>query len=269
MSDVTESTDDRWTTSEAYDAYMGRWSRLVAREFLDWLKVEPGGHWLEIGCGTGALTSSICGLCQPASVVACDQSAPFVEHAGDKLQDSRVSYAAAAADALPRRSDGFDVIVSGLVLNFIPEPGAALTAMCERVRPGGIVGAYLWDYSGGVEFLRYFWEEAVATDAGAAALDESRRFEAWQPSYVTSLFEGAGLAEVESTTLTVPTPFATFDDYWAPFLGGTGPAPSYVASLATPQRDLLVERLRARLPAATGGSIRLEARALAVRGLRR
>jgi hypothetical protein len=141
--------------------------------------------------------------------------------------------------------------------------------MCERCRPGGVVAAYLWDYAGGVDLLRYFWQEAVLCDPSAAALDEARRFEAWEPSYATSLLEAAGLTAIESAVLTVPTTFTSFDDYWSPFLGGTGPAPSYVASLAQAQRELLARRIGTRLPLATDGSIPLKARALAVRGVRR
>jgi hypothetical protein len=140
--------------------------------------------------------------------------------------------------------------------------------MRERARPGGTVAAYVWDYAGGVEFLRYFWEEAAASDPKADALDESRRFGDWKLSRLTSLFEAAGLARVESTPLGIVTSFAGFDDFWKPFLGGAGPAPSYVASLTEPNRNALAERLRARLPAADDGSIRLGARAWAVRGVR-
>lgn len=247
---------------------MGRWSRLVAREFLEWLGAGPDGHWLELGCGTGALTSTICALGAPASVVACDESASFVDHARSRLTDPRVSCVAAAADALPRRPDGFDAIVSGLVLNFIPDPQAAVVAMRDRARPGGIVAAYVWDYSGGVELLHHFWTEAVASDADAAALDEARRFAAWRESHLVSLFRSAGLEAIESTTLAVPTTFSTFEDYWMPFLGGAGPAPSYLATLGQAQRDALARRLSARLPRAADDSIRLQARALAVRAVR-
>jgi SAM-dependent methyltransferase len=247
---------------------MGRWSRLVAAEFLHWLAPGPSKHWLELGCGTGALTSSIVERCEPASVVASDQSAPFVEHARAMLPDTRVSFVAAAADALPVRDGGFDVIVSGLVLNFVPKPDAALEALRERARPGGTVALYVWDYAGGIEFLRYFWEEAVASDSNAASLDESRRFGDWQRARLTSLFEAVGFARVESAPLEVATTFEDFDDFWKPFLGGAGPAPSYVASLSESNRDALAKRLRARLPVENDGSIRLRARAWAVRGAR-
>ena len=264
---MTEIVGDRWTAGDAYESYMGRWSRLVAREFLAWLGADSQRHWLEVGCGTGALTSSICTLCEPASLVACDPSAPFVEFARSTVSDARVDCVTADADTLPGRAHGFDIIVSGLVLNFLSDPAAALAAMRERLRSRGVVAAYVWDYTDGFEFLRYFWEEAVAFDPGAASMDESQRFGEWRLPHIRSLFEAAGLSQVESTALTVPTTFATFDDYWRPFLGGTGPAPGYVASRTPPQRDALAARLRTRLPAAPDGSIRLEARAFAVRGV--
>jgi hypothetical protein len=160
------------------------------------------------------------------------------------------------------------LVVSGLVLNFIPDPVQALIQMRERVRSGGTLAAYVWDYLGGVEFLQLFWDEAVALDGSAAALDEARRFSNWQLFELTSHFAAAGLDGVESTVLRIPTVFSSFDDYWRPFLGGTGPAPSYVATLTEPQRDALADRLRARLPFAADGSIRLGARAFALRARR-
>jgi len=262
---MTESAGDRWAAGDAYDAYMGRWSRLLARDFLAWLAADPGRHWLEVGCGTGALTASLCARCEPASVVACDPSAAFVQYARRSVSDARVSCVAAGADALPSRPHGFDVIVSGLVLNFIPDPVAALRTMRERLAPQGVVAAYVWDYAGGLEFLDHFWKQAVASDPDAAPLDESQRFQTWRLPHLTSLFAAAGLADITSTTLSIPTPFATFDDYWQPFLGGTGPAPSYLASRTPPQREALAARLKSHLPTAPDGSLQLNARAFAVR----
>ena len=196
---------DKWAAGPAYYMYMGRWSRPLARAFLSWLNPEPAGHWLEVGCGTGSLTSVICELGRPASVVACDPSKPFIDHAQSQLSDARASFVVAAADALPTRAGGFDAIVSGLVLNFIPEPERALGSMRERANPDGIIAAYVWDYAGGVEFLQCFWEEAVALDSEAAALDESGRFGTWQASALTTLFRAAGLADVDAGTLEIAT----------------------------------------------------------------
>jgi SAM-dependent methyltransferase len=265
--DPMNASDDKWLTGDAYEAYMGRWSRPLARRFVEWLRPKPSAHWLEVGCGTAALTSTICDRCEPASVVACDPSEPFIEHARRNLSNAGASFVVAGAEALPCRDGGFDAVVSGLVLNFLPAPGDAVTSMRKRLRSGGMVAAYVWDYAEGMEFLRCFWDEAAETDRHAATLDEGRRFPLCRTPALASLFRAAGLAQVEIDALEIPTEFATFDDYWTPFLRGTGPAPSYIASLDPASRELLRERLRRRLHAESGGSIQLRARAWAVRGV--
>jgi len=263
---MTKASDDRWVAGDAYETYMGRWSRRIAREFVRWLNPVSAGHWLEVGCGTGALTSAICDICQPASIVACDPSGSFVEHARKNLRDAHVSFVTAGADALPSRDGGFDAIVSGLVLNFLPDPGQAMTALRARLRPGGTIAAYVWDYADGMEFLRFFWEEAAAQATTAAGLDERKRFPLCSVPALESLFRSAGLAEVDTHGLKTPTDFTNFEDYWTPFLRGTGPAPSYAASLDPGNRELLRERLQQRLHTESDGSIVLTARAWAVRG---
>lgn len=264
---MTNAPGDRWVTGDAYEAFMGRWSRPLARVFVEWLHPMPSANWLDVGCGTGALTSTICDLCDPASVVACDPSESFIEHARKNLSDVRVSFVVAGADALPSRDGGFDEVVSGLVLNFLPDPGQVMASIRQALRPGGTVAAYVWDYAAGMELLRSFWEEAVASDPRAAALDERGRFPLCRAPALASLFRAAGLVQVETHSLEIPTDFATFDDYWTPFLRGTGPAPSYVASLDPQSRELLRERLRRRLHAGSDGRIQLGARAWAARGV--
>jgi SAM-dependent methyltransferase len=265
--DVTNASGDRWLAGDAYEEYMGRWSRRLARAFVEWVRPTPSANWLEIGCGTGALTSTICSLCEPASIVACDSSESFVGHAREHLADPRASFAVAGSEALPRRDGGFDVAVSGLVLNFLPDPEEAVACMRERLRQGGTVGAYVWDYAEGVEFLRLFWDEAVALDPRTVVLHEGKRFPLCQAPALASLFRRGGLAQVETGALEIPTEFQTFDDYWMPFLRGTGPAPSYLASLDSPSRERLRERLERRLPVGSDGRIPLRARAWAVRGI--
>jgi SAM-dependent methyltransferase len=264
---MTTTADDRWTSGMAYEAYMGRWSRRVAQPFVEWLRVAPGASWLEIGCGTGALTSTICASAAPASVVACDPAEPFVEHTRSRLPDPRVSFEVAGLDSLPSRSGGFDAVVSGLVLNFIPEPDRALVNMREHAAAQGVVAAYVWDYAGGFEFLKHFWAEAAALDPRAAALDEGVRFPLCRAPALAALFEQGGLTRVETVALDIPTTFASFDDYWTPFLGGTGPAPAYVTSLTEDRRKALKEQLRTRVRAERDGRIRLTARAWGVKGL--
>jgi SAM-dependent methyltransferase len=262
------TVDDRWVTGEAYEAYMGRWSRPLAGRFLDWLGWDPAAHWLDVGCGTGALTSVISERCAPASVVACDPSEAFIAHARQHLSDERVSFVAAPAGTLPERDGGFGAIVSGLVLNFLADPGGAVSAFRARLRPGGRTGAYVWDYAEGMEFLRVFWDEAVRLDAGAEALDEGRRFPVCRPEALVSVFRSAGLQQVDTGSLEIPTVFASLDDYWRPFLRGTGPAPGYVASLDDDRRAELKARVARRLPTGPDGTIPLRARAWAVRGRR-
>jgi len=263
---MTPESADRWNSGDAYEAYMGRWSRLVARAFLEWIRPNPQVQWLDVGCGTGALTSVICEPCMPTSVIACDPSPSFVEHARATVPDERASFVVAGADALPKRVGGFEMVVSGLVLNFLPKPERALSAMLDRLRPGGTLAAYVWDYAEGMQLLTTFWEEAVAENPAAAEADERTRFPLCRAAALEALFKETGLERVQLSALEVPTEFATFEDYWAPFRRGTGPAPSYVAALPIAKRDALKERLRRRLVADGDGTVRLKARALAVRG---
>jgi trans-aconitate methyltransferase len=246
---------------------MGRWSRRLGRLFVEWLQPPPSATWLELGCGTGALTSTICDLCNPASIIACDPSEPFIDYARTHLPDVRASFVVAGSNALPRRDDGFDVAVSGLVLNFLPDPAAAVAATRERLHRGGTIAAYVWDYAQGMEFLRLFWDEAIELDPHAAALNEATRFPLCEATTLASLVRSVGFGQVEACALEIPTDFATFKDYWTPFLRGTGPAPSYVASLDPNDRELLRERLERRLRAGRDRLIPLRARAWAVRGV--
>jgi SAM-dependent methyltransferase len=257
---------DNWMAGDAYESYMGRWSRPLARAFVNWLDAPRRAKWLEVGCGTGALTDAISELTEPASVVACDPSEPFVVYARKALRDERVSFVVTDTEALPGAPGVFDCVASGLVLNFVADHADAVRLMRDRLRRGGMLGAYVWDYGDGVEFLRHFWDEAVALDPAREELDEGRRFPVCKPDALIPLFVGAGLRDVAAESLEIPTPFQDFQDFWTPFLRGTGPAPSYAATLSQARRNLLRDRLASRLKAEADGGIRLRARAWAVRG---
>lgn len=257
---------DVWAAGNLYEPYVGRWSRLVASEFLSWLGVPQGRKWLDVGCGTGALTQCILRHAAPAGVHGIDASAGFIEHASAHTADARASFEVGDAQALPAAPASFDAAVSGLVLNFVPKPEQAVAGMRRAVKPGGSVAAYVWDYAGKMELMRHFWDAAVALDARARTLDEGPRFPLCQPQPLAALFNGAGLSTVEVKAIDVPTRFKDFDDYWTPFLGGQGPAPTYCMSLDEEKRGALRERLRAKLPFRPDGSIDLVARAWAVRG---
>jgi SAM-dependent methyltransferase len=260
---------ETWDAGDAYEPYVGRWSRLVAGRFLDWLAVPPGKRWLDVGCGTGALTHVILQTAAPHEVVGVDPAPGFIGHAEARLTDRRARFVVGDAMKLPFPAEHFDAVVSGLVLNFVPEPASAVAEMARVARAGGSVGAYVWDCAGGMELMRYFWDAAVALDPSASDLDEGRRFAATcRADALIELLEGSGLQDVEARAIDVPTTFRDFDDYWSPFLGGQGPAPGYAVSLDKAQRVALRERVRGMLPIAADGSIALTARAWAARGAR-
>jgi len=255
-----------WENAESLERYVGRWSRLVAREFVAWLQVPPGSRWLDVGCGSGALTETVLADAGPESIEGVDTSEAFVAYAASRVTDPRASFAVADAQALDRPDAAYDAVASSLVLNFLPDPARGAAEMRRVVRPGGVVAGYVWDYAGEMQLMRRFWDAAAELDPEAADLDEGRRMAGCNPADLEALFSGAGLEEVETRAIDVPTVFADFDDYWSPFEGGQGPAPGYCASLPPDRRAALRERLRETLPAAADGSISLVARAWAVRG---
>lgn len=264
--DKSPKPKDTWASGDAYEPYIGRWSRLVAREFLSWLAIPQGSQWLDVGCGTGALSQTILEVTDPVSVKGIDRSEGFVLFARQHTPDHRVQFEVGDAEAIKDDSGVFDVAVSGLVLNFIPHPEQAVAEMRRVTRTGGMVAAYLWDYANGMQMIRHFFDAAVALDPNAAELDEGSRFPICHPETLSDLFKFVGLENVEVRPINVPTVFRNFDDYWSPFLGGQGPAPTYAMSLDEEHRTALREKIRVSLPVEANGSIALTARAWAVRG---
>jgi SAM-dependent methyltransferase len=261
---------EAWTDGDAYERYVGRWSRLVAREFIAWLAVPAGERWLDVGCGTGALSRTILDLAQPAAVLGIDPAEAYVASARERTADSRAEFRVGDARAVPVSDGAFGAVVSGLVLNFVPAPDRqqAVVGMGRAARDGGVVAAYVWDYADGMRMMRHFWDAAVELDGAAGAVDEALRFPICRPEPLAALFGDAGLRDVEVRVIEVPTMFRDFDDYWTPFLGGQGAAPHYLMSLDEDRRAELAVLVRSRLPFAPDGSIRLDARAWAVRGTR-
>ncbi|NUS63308.1 MAG: methyltransferase domain-containing protein [Saccharothrix sp.] len=257
-----------WAVGEAYEAYVGRWSAPVARRFLRLLDVPAGRRWVDVGCGTGALTKGVLEVAQPAEVVGVDPSEGFLATAKHRVADPRAGFQVGDARSLPLPDRAFDAVVSGLALNFVPDPVRAVAEFTRVAAPGGVVAAYVWDYAEGMAITRFFWDAATDLDPGAAALHEGRRFPLCRPEPLRKLWTDAGLTGVRVEALEVPTTFTDFADYWRPFLGGQGPAPGYTASLPEDRRRALRDLLRTRLPTQPDGSIRLTARAWAVRGVR-
>jgi len=255
-----------WEAGGAYDHYVGRWSRLVAQEFLAWLDRPGGLAWLDVGCGTGALSAAIFEGCAPKALIGIDPSVPFLTAARARVSTPLARFEQGNGQALPLPDGASDVSVSGLVLNFVADPGAMLREMRRVLRPSGTVALYVWDYAGKMELMRYFWDAAAAVDPDNRELDEGARFPICEPEALAALVRDAGLGAVATRAIDVATVFQDFDDYWIPFLGGQGAAPAYCMRLPKDRRDALRERLRSALPVEPDGSIALIARAWAARG---
>jgi SAM-dependent methyltransferase len=238
----------------------------VAERFVAWLGLPAGLRWLDVGCGTGALTEAVLLDAAPASVLGVDPSPGFLGHAVATVPDPRAAFVLGDARALPVADHAVDAVVSGLVVNFVPDPARALAEFRRAARPGGTVAFYVWDYAGDMQMMRWFWDVAVELDPAAAARHEGSRFALCRPDPLRELAAEAGLARVDVAEIVVPTVFVDFDDYWTPFLSAQAPAPSYVASLDEHQRSVLRDTLRERLPTGDDGTIHLTARAWALRG---
>jgi len=264
---MTSNRKDVWASADAYEPYVGRWSRLVARDFVGWIAAPSDRRWLDVGCGTGALSQTILERAAPRSLIGIDPSEGFVAHARRVIGDTRADFRVGDAQALPLENGAFDMVVSGLVMNFVPDMAKAAAEMVRVTHPGGTVAVYVWDYAGDMQMMRRFWDAAVALNPAALDQDEGRRFPVCRPQPLAALLEGAGLANVEVRAIDVPTAFKDFADYWTPFLGGQAPAPGYCMSLSEDDRSALRETIRSALPFSADGSIRMIARAWAARGI--
>ena len=263
---MVTAAGERWHDGGGYESYIGRWSRRVGERFVAWLEVRYGAEWLDVGCGTGVLTRTILELADPHTIIGVDPSLPFLATARTATRDTRATFLEGEGEELPVDDRSCDVVVSGLVLNYFHDLPAAMGEMRRVSRPGATVAGYVWDYAGEMQLLRRFWDAAIALDPAAAAFDQARRFPIAQPDRLAGAFRDAGLREVETSAIEVPTPFADFADYWTPFLSGVGPAPGYVATLDAVAKQRLQDRLEATLPRDSDGTIDLVARAWAVRG---
>ena len=264
---MNEKARENWGKAAPYERYVGRWSRKIASEFLVWISVPPGAAWADVGFGTGALLESILAQSEPKSVVGVDKADGFVSAGRLNITDPRVSFEKADATALPWDDGTFDVTVSGLVLNFVSDPKAMMSAMTRVTRPGGKVAVYVWDYGAGMQMMQHFWDAAIAVSPSDSKLDEAERFPICEPKALEMLFRGVGLHSVVSRAIDIPAVFRDFDDYWSPFLGNQGPAPTYLASLDEAMCERIRALLESRLVPSADGTITLRARAWAVQGI--
>jgi ubiquinone/menaquinone biosynthesis C-methylase UbiE len=255
-----------FNNANAYEAYVGRWSRLAAHGFIRWLNIPTGQNWLDVGAGTGILTEVILQEASPAKVVGVDLSQDYIAFARQRIQDDRVEFRVEDAGSITFDPSPFDVAVAGLVLNFVPSPEQAARSMAQAVKGGGTVAAYVWDYSGQMEMMRQFWDAAIIVDPAARKMDAGQQFPITKPDNLRALFESVGLQAVDVIPIDIQTRFSDFEDYWLPFLGAQGSVSKYLHTLTDQTRAALRDQLQRQLPIAIDGSISLVARAWAVKG---
>jgi SAM-dependent methyltransferase len=256
-----------FTEAEAYERFMGRWSRRLAPPFIAFAGLKNGDRVLDVGSGTGALAQVVLQALPTSRVVGIDPSPAYVAYARTRAGDGHATFEEGDAQRLPFPDGSFDAALALLVVNFIPDRAAAVREMARVTRPGGVVAAAVWDYGGGMEMLRAFWDEAVALAPASEARDE-RHMAACRPGELDALWRAQGLLDVREEPLVGPLTFSSFEDFWSPFREGQGPAGAHVASLSDGSRRDLERRLRQRLLGEDADrSITLNARAWAVRGL--
>ncbi|MBI5667175.1 MAG: class I SAM-dependent methyltransferase [Chloroflexi bacterium] len=259
---------DRFSNANAYEAYVGRWSRLVAQPFIAWLEMAADRAWLDVGAGTGILSQVILEEASPAKLVGFDLSPDYIEFARRQIQDDRVAFIVGDAATIAFEAPSFDVVVAGLFLNFVPAPQRAVTSMVEAVRGGGMVAGYVWDYGGQMEMMRHFWDAAMQVDPAAHEMDAGQRFTICHPDNLRALFQSVGLEAVDVIAIDVQTRFRDFEDYWQPFLGAQGSVSKYLRGLNDERRTALRDQLHRQLPTTDDGGIPLMARAWAVKGIK-
>ncbi len=259
----TEGAHTFLTSGDAYDNFMGRYSRQLAPAFAKAAGVVPGEAALDLGCGPGALTAELAKRLGPAYVHACDPSPPFV--ATCAARNPGVEVTQGRAEQLPYDADRFDLVLAQLVMHFVTEPAAAVVEMTRVVRPGGRIAVCVWDFERGMEMLRAFWDAAVALDPEAP--DELHVMRFGRAGELLQLLEDGGLGDVSEEELTVDSAYADFDELWKGFMAGIGPAGSYLVGLPGAEQARLRAELYRRLGSPTGG-FTLEAVARAAVGTR-
>ena len=256
-----------WSDPAGYESYVGRWSRILAPSFLSWLSAPRGHHWLDVGCGTGALTEAVLRLGDAMAVQSIDAAQPYLRAARRALTDPRVTFEVGNATALPYQASSCDVVVSGLLLNFL-DADQAIAEQCRVAKPGGLIAAYVWDYAGEYELVRRFWDVAKTVDESAEAHDPAIRFPICNVNALADLLARHGLRHIRTTRLAAVAQFGAFVDYWSALDARQGSLASYLSGLTESTR----EAIRCRLAEVVGTShspvVRLKLCALAVAGVR-
>ena len=254
-----------WNDAVGYETYVGHWSRAIAPKFLAWLSLPAKLKWLDVACGTGALSSAILSHADPEEVVGIDSSTGYLEAARRSCPHSRVRFLTGDASALPLPSGSIDAAISGLALNFM-DVDRALAEQRRVVRVGGTIAAYVWDYAGGFEFARRFWDAALRVDPRADAYDPGRKAKICRTENLHAALAAAGCAQAETCAFDDTGEFTSRDAYWHAFDARQGTAFEYLSLLSDEQRTRLKDSLLSTMN--TVGPVRLKIRALAVKGVR-
>jgi SAM-dependent methyltransferase len=243
---VTAASMFSASSGDGYEQLMGRWSRRLAAPFLAFAGVSSGEQVLDVGCGTGSLTFLLAERPDLQAICGIDYAVPYIEHAARRNSDPRVSFRVGDACALPFADAAFDRVLSLLMLHFVAQPDRAVAEMRRVARPGATVAAAVWDARGGFVANRLFHDTAAALDPAAVAR-RARNFTRpmTRPDELASAWQRAGLVEIAAAELAIRMEFASFDDYWAPYLGKDGPGAEYVATLDAPALTRLREAVRA------------------------
>lgn len=254
------------TRAEAYELRIGRWSRLVAREFLGWLAPAPKLDWLDVGCGGGALSDAVLADFEPRSLIGIDPLEGVIGDTRTAHDDPRADFRCINAEDMAFDDDSFDIAISGLVINFIEDKAKALSEMKRVVRPGGIVAGYVWDFGGKMELFRIYWDSARALDPEAIKHDHGALYPDCRPEPLKALLQGAGFAEVETSGIEIEMAYRDFDDFWQPLLIGSGGIPEYARSLSAEALAAFEAKVRGAITLDSDGSFTLHGRAWVVRG---
>ena len=221
--------------AEQYDRHVGRYNAELARSLIEFAAVRPGQRVLDVGCGPGALSRELATVVGESNVAAVDPSPSFAAAARERLPG--VDVRVAAAEDLPFKNGTFEHALAQLVVNFMADAHKGVSEMARVTRSGGRVAVATWDYADGMTFLRKFWDAAIATDPHGADVDEAKTMRYCQPDELRELFESIGLKDVQTSQATPSGKYQSFDDLWAPLLGGIGPSGVYVRSLDDAQRE--------------------------------
>jgi SAM-dependent methyltransferase len=254
--------------ADAYERFIGRWSRALARGFLNFSGLPKQGRILDVGSGTGSLAFTIAEHCNTARIMGIDSSKEYIAYANSENPfPDRAGFEAADARHLGFESASFDGALSLLAFNFIPDPGKALAEARRVVKPGGVIAAAVWDYGSGMRMLRTFWDAAVRIDPEAEKSDE-KHMPLCREGELTALWRSGGLVSVREEPIEISMRFATFADYWEPFLLGQGPAGAYARRLDPDRLAALRGEIQRRLSLkGEDQPFDLSARAWAARGV--